>query len=200
MSDNLDRLILEAQVEEANRTADLLVVDIERLKAELADMLSVLVDMDIFFDSVEFDFRNGNVCSGVDEGEHYGRKAFRELCDTVKRKIAHVKGGNGMTHTPEPWELETTEDGDMLLVMDHHLRIDLGNAHVCDICHANAKLMRAAPELLAALEFYANEANWENDTLYYSGATIPDSSHCAVDNGEAARAAIAHAKGEADVD
>ena len=60
------------------------------------------------------------------------------------------------------------------------------------------ELMTQRDELLAACEFYGSEYNWENDTLYLSGKPIPDSSHCARDGGELARAAIARVKGESD--
>ena len=51
-------------------------------------------------------------------------------------------------------------------------------------------------ELLAACEFYADEGNYENDTLYINGKEIPNSSYCKIDGGDVARAAIAEAKGK----
>lgn len=58
-------------------------------------------------------------------------------------------------------------------------------------------LILAAPELLAALEFYANPANWERLT-YPIGINSYVTDPCAVaeDRGERARAAIAKARGE----
>ena len=51
-------------------------------------------------------------------------------------------------------------------------------------------------QLRAACEFYADEGNYENDTLYINGKEIPNSSYCKIDGGDIARAAIAKAKGE----
>jgi hypothetical protein len=72
-AEHLDQLILQAQVEEANRTADLLVVDIERLKAELTELLAAC---EAARDWVGFD----------------GDGISNPILSQLKTAITHVKG------------------------------------------------------------------------------------------------------------
>lgn len=86
-------------------------------------------------------------------------------------------------------------DFDWALIADVYIPRLMVNKEEVGSYRRNAQLIAAAPEMLAALEFYADESNYDNDTLYVSGAEIPNSSHCAVDRGEIARVAIARANG-----
>lgn len=58
-----------------------------------------------------------------------------------------------MKYSPAPWKEEETEDGDVFVVMDEAHRVLIGNLEdTCGTCHANARLISAAPELIALLE------------------------------------------------
>jgi hypothetical protein len=89
-------------------------------------------------------------------------------------------------HTPGPWD-DTGHDGkDTQIVSSQWGEV----ARVvyngdCAQRTANARLIAAAPELLEALAFYADSANW-------FGAPAP----VYLDSGKLARAAIAKAEGQ----
>ncbi len=56
-------------------------------------------------------------------------------------------------HTPGPWEEKITGDGLVWVIMPDAHRVSIGDMEeTCGICHANARLIAAAPDLLAALE------------------------------------------------
>jgi len=94
-------------------------------------------------------------------------------------------------YTPGPWEETENMDGDLIVRMDISHMIVIGNLEdTCSVCHANARLIAAAPELLEALIFMVEQITNEknaNHTLeaYTHGAGI-----------DMAKKAIAKAKGE----
>ena len=56
-------------------------------------------------------------------------------------------------YTPAPWEETENMDGDLIVRMDISHMIVIGNLEdTCSACHANARLIATAPELLKALE------------------------------------------------
>lgn len=90
------------------------------------------------------------------------------------------------THTPGPWKCGGDE---MTVYTDHNFDFKplVASTAVPDLnlaeCKANARLIAAAPDLLAALDQIANGK-------FMGGATVLDLQHIA-------RAAIAKARGEA---
>lgn len=55
--------------------------------------------------------------------------------------------------SPAPWAEETTDEGDVFVVMDKHHKVLIGNLEdTCSVCHANARLIKSAPHLFHALE------------------------------------------------
>jgi hypothetical protein len=58
-----------------------------------------------------------------------------------------------MKYSPAPWHVTENNDGDILVRMDKSHAVVIGNLESsCEICHANADLIAAAPDLLEALE------------------------------------------------
>ena len=66
-------------------------------------------------------------------------------------------------HSPAPWTVEINPDGDLLVLTEDAHSIYIGNLEgTCGTCHANARLIAAAPDLVAALE----AVEWHPHTLY----------------------------------
>ena len=62
-----------------------------------------------------------------------------------------------MNHSPGPWEEKVTDDGLVWVLMPDGHRVSIGDMEeTCGICHANARLIAAAPEMLKALELAVN--------------------------------------------
>jgi hypothetical protein len=87
-----------------------------------------------------------------------------------------------MSHTPGPWKDEITEEGELLVRMDKRHSVYIGDIEdTCRECHANARLVAAAPELLEALQAFVD----------YHATDYED-----IPEMEQARRIIAKAKGE----
>lgn len=101
-----------------------------------------------------------------------------------------------MSHTPGPWKVSTTfiEGGQFPGIYREDAVAQWGKpaiAHAIDDdpnWEANAKLIAAAPDLLKALQFYADLENHE---------VFPDEANAiGIDSGELAREAIRKAIGD----
>jgi hypothetical protein len=92
-------------------------------------------------------------------------------------------------HTPGPWKDFVDDDGYLIVQMDAAHTVMLGDMEsTCGTCHANARLIAAAPELLDALEGLLGIAA---DYMENTGKN-PNDFFSITD----ARAVIAKAKGE----
>jgi hypothetical protein len=103
-----------------------------------------------------------------------------------------------MTHTPGPWHNGNVlgnwwkiydENGCFIASANDPSPAPNHKADGFDIAHANARLIAAAPDLLEALDRLV----WECDTNNGYDSNLEGSEHDAI---EAARAAIAKAKGQ----
>ena len=102
-------------------------------------------------------------------------------------------------HTPGPWGYNTEESADSasFLISDGELpiaRVRISGARPLSELRANARLIAAAPHLLAALE----ELEWAHSRLLDSESLVlPGDDERLIHAGEIARAAIARSKGGA---
>jgi hypothetical protein len=57
--------------------------------------------------------------------------------------------GMNIKHTPSPWKTKITDDGELWVIVGDHIEIYIGDLEeTCGECHANARLMAIAPEML----------------------------------------------------
>lgn len=97
-------------------------------------------------------------------------------------------------HTPGPWRDEVTDDGNLCVVIGSkaHQRIWIGDIeNTCGECRANARLIAAAPALLAACE---GLVGWVETANSVEGNVSDFALFCHAM--ELANAAITKAKGE----
>lgn len=90
----------------------------------------------------------------------------------------------GTTHTPGPWKAHLNQVAIVEMSDGHQFYVGGENQSIGTI-DANALLIAAAPELLAALEIIANSEEQHGDTVICDFETLQG----------VARAAIAKAKG-----
>lgn len=56
-------------------------------------------------------------------------------------------------HSPAPWKETEDDDGNIVVIMDENHSALMGNLEgSCSICHANARLVCCAPDMLDSLE------------------------------------------------
>lgn len=101
-----------------------------------------------------------------------------------------------MSHTPGPW----TYDEENCLIRGsnpHEDVFDLSGACYGEDTPADIRLVCAAPDLLEALQFYANPENWakyRSGTRHRLGGELPGIAEA--ERGEIAREAIRKALGQ----
>jgi hypothetical protein len=98
-------------------------------------------------------------------------------------------------HTPGPWRIYriTGEDGESIGVMcinEQHIDSDGDPSDICEIanlgyygipqCEANAKLIAAAPELLAALQAMLKDCEQSCETSLVHGGAVEDMARSAI--------------------
>jgi hypothetical protein len=68
---------------------------------------------------------------------------------------------NNTKHTPGPWKDFVNDDGYLIVQMDDAHTTVLGDMEsTCGTCHANARLIAKAPEMLNQLERLVALAKW----------------------------------------
>jgi hypothetical protein len=88
---------------------------------------------------------------------------------------------NQNKHTPGPWQDFVNDDGELIVQMGKSHRVFVADMEgSCSHCHANARLIAAAPELLQACEAALKLADEMNEGDLY----------------DQIKSAIAKAKGE----
>lgn len=100
-----------------------------------------------------------------------------------------------MSHTPGPWTYD--EESNEVYRLDSAGHVE---ACLCEIrgepnWRDNARLIAAAPDLLKALQFYANESNWEKSEPQFACDCLGPSP-AENDGGAMAMVAIRKALGE----
>ena len=108
-----------------------------------------------------------------------------------------------MSHTPGPWTINRCIIG--MTIPTYGIAGAGITGWVADVnaacwkpiaeVEANARLIAAAPDLLKALQFYANESNWEKSEPQFA-CDCPGPSTAENDGGALAMAAIRKAVGE----
>lgn len=101
-----------------------------------------------------------------------------------------------MTHTPGPWKAKQLQNGDWVVLREDRSKPGLRTRRVDDrgaFAESDARLIAAAPDLLAALEDLAER--YQAFREFWAKDDIDKRSSPSIDR---ARAAIANAKGEPD--
>jgi hypothetical protein len=97
-------------------------------------------------------------------------------------------------HTPGPWKAETFAG--RINVWPVTRRKPNGTAIAYECSKDDARLIAAAPELLAALRPFANLADWPELTAAFAAQVLPHERQPLLDAFANARALIAKATGE----